>query len=315
MDDLILRVLTGEGREEDRRTLDEWRKASLANERHYQETVEVWRLTAPAGTELHRSSPPSVAAIVEEAERRRAQVILLMKRRRRRMAVWGWSAAAAIALAVGIGRVRWVRLDTRDVASTPGQGRTVVLADGSVVRLSPGSSLTMRDAAPREVLLHGGAFLAVAPDSARPFVVRMDAGDVRVLGTRFALRSDADSVRVVVVDGRVRLTGTGGTVDVTRGQVGRIVGRTRPSVTEVPNVWALLDLPPSVMLFRDTPLVDVLREVGARYERPVVLRDSSLARLLVTATFDADPLVVVVNTVCAVVGARCVVGDTVFVAR
>jgi transmembrane sensor len=155
----------------------------------------------------------------------------------------------------------------------------------------------------------------VSHDPARPFVVRTSAGVVRVLGTRFALRSDADSLRVAVVDGRVRLSGAGGTVDVDRGHVGRIVGKARPSVVEVADVWALLDLPPGVILFQDTPMGDALRELSARFGRPVVLRDSSVARRLVTASFEAEPLDVVVNTVCAVVGARCVVGDTIFVAR
>jgi len=57
------------------------------------------------------------------------------------------------------------------------------------------------------------------------------------------------------------------------------------------------------------------REVGGHFHRPFVIGDSALAGRRVTAWFDDEPVEAVVNTVCLVVGADCVVGDTIEVGR
>ena len=316
MDDLIARVLSGEAGEQEKRQLDAWRGASAENDRRFRELAEVWRLCAPVESKLEVPPPPLAAAIVEAAEQRRVRIVPLASRRLRRVPGWQWAAAAAVlVIGVGLGWGRWRSAGMQEYATGPTQTRTASLADGSVVRLGPGSRLRVRKTDQRSMELRGVAFFAVATDTTHPLVVRTEAGWVQVLGTRFELRVGADSLRLVVVEGHVRLAGIGGQVEVGRGGVGRIVGRAQPSVSEVPNVWALLDWPQGVLLFQATPLAEVLREVGARFGRPVVVRDSSLAQRTVTAWFEDEPLEVVVNTVCAVVGARCVVGDTVAVMR
>jgi len=243
------------------------------------------------------------------AERRRAQAVPLASRRARWLRPW-WAVAAAAALALAVGLPRILRTPERMFATGAGQTLTVPLADGSVVRLGPDSRLRVPEADARRVRLSGLAFFAVAPDSAHPFLVRTARGEAQVLGTRFELRSHADSVRLVVVEGRVKLSGAGGAVEVARGGVATIAGRARPSVAQAVDLRHLLDWPQGVLIFQATPLSRVLEEVGARFGRPFVVRDSALARRTVTAWFENEPLDQVVNTVCLVVGARCSVGDT-----
>jgi len=317
MDELIARVLSGEADEGDRRRLDQWRDESPDHERRYREIADVWSLGA-VHQPLHPVPPmPPVADIIAEAERRRAQAIPLASRRRRwRRAVW-WAAAAVVVAGVGIGAgvARRGAGSAVEYATEAAQTRTVPLADGSVVRLGPGSRLRVRKADARHTELRGVAFFAVASDPTHPFVVRTRAGTLQVTGTRFEARADADSLRLIVVEGHVRLSGGGGQVEVARGGVGRVGRGSSPSVEEVPDVWALLDWPNGVLLFQATPLAEVLREVGGHFDRPFVIRDSALARRTVTAWFEDEPVEAVVNTVCLVVGADCVVGDTIEVGR
>lgn len=315
MDELILRVLTGAADDQERRALAEWRRASADHEARYQEMADVWRLTAPSGSTARIPPQPSVSAIIQEAERRRTKALPLVIRRVRSVRVLWWAAAAVFVLTVGLARSRWGRPEMQEYVTTPQQTQTVRLADGSAVRLGPSSRLRVAAADQRRVALQGIAFFAVATDSAHPFEVRTDAGTVRVLGTRFELRSGGDSLRLVVVEGRVMLSGVGGQTEVARGHEGRIVGNAPPRVSEVPDVWALLNWPQGMLMFQATPLADVLSEVSARFGRPFDLRDSSLARRRVTASFEDETLEAIVTTVCAVVGARCTMGDTVKVAR
>ncbi len=91
----------------------------------------------------------------------------------------------------------------------PQERRQASLPDGSLLDLRAGAKALVRlydDR--REVDLEaGGIRFSVAPDPERPFLVRAGAGDVRVTGTVFAVRRDADGVLVAVASGEVEVTG------------------------------------------------------------------------------------------------------------
>ncbi len=81
------------------------------------------------------------------------------------------------------------------------------MEDGSRITLNTDSQirvdLTVKER--RVELQQGEAFFEVAHDASRPFIVR--AGNKRVIavGTRFSVRREANDVRVVVTEGKVRV--------------------------------------------------------------------------------------------------------------
>lgn len=82
------------------------------------------------------------------------------------------------------------------------------LADGSQLSLNAGSAVDLDFDASRRLLhlRHGELVVQVAPDAARPFIVRTAQGEVRALGTRFLVRQEAQATRVVVLEHAVRLS-------------------------------------------------------------------------------------------------------------
>ena len=85
------------------------------------------------------------------------------------------------------------------------------LSDGTKAYLNAGSSLKypvkfLRDR-DRNVYITGEAFLEVAKDSLRPFIVNTEKMNVRVLGTKFNVSSypEDDNSEVVLVEGAVSL--------------------------------------------------------------------------------------------------------------
>ncbi|ONG50122.1 hypothetical protein BKE38_19335 [Pseudoroseomonas deserti] len=120
------------------------------------------------------------------------------------------SAAALAAAAAGIA---WLGRPAGDglLETATGEIRAVELADGSRVTLDTGSAIRVdfSDGARRVALLRGQAFFAVAADAARPFAVAAGAAEVRVLGTRFALRRGAADLELAVEEGRVGLAFAG----------------------------------------------------------------------------------------------------------
>jgi transmembrane sensor len=313
MDELIMRALRGEAGELELRRLHRWCAEAPANQRYYEELAAVWRASEPSGLAAPLPPPaPEASDIARRAEaRRRASRHSLLRR-------WWIGAAAAAVLLLGAGMVMWAgRASTAPygVAQfTAGSNdpTTATLEDGSVVRLWPGSRLSVRDWRPdrRAVDLDGRAFFAVAHDPDRPFTVRAGGGETRVLGTRFELKADVRSLRVVVVEGRVSLTLGGAEAEVSSGEVGQSRDGFPPSVIRVEDVHQLLDWPGGLLVFQATPLGQVAHEIGRRFARPVRVSDPELARRQITAWFADERLEEVVAAVCTVAAATCAIGDT-----
>lgn len=237
---------------------------------------------------------------------------LLMQRARRRPAAsarglrdWRiWAAAACVAFVVALGlRFGPALLNGPEPVqyATSKQIRTIALQDGSSIRLDVASRIAVSlGRKQRSVeLLQGRALFDVAHDAARPFVVRAGGGSVTDVGTRFQVQREGDDVVVTLAQGIVvvsRQNEQGGDQE-TRLQPGeqlkwsdKHAGWTlRPVDTEAALSWAH-----GRLIFRGTPLADVVAEVNHYATRKLVLADPSLADLPVHGNFLAgDPDAVV----------------------
>lgn len=95
-----------------------------------------------------------------------------------------------------------------DYATTSGETRDTLLADGSHVWLNALSALDVRfDVAQR--LLHlrfGEVLIDTAKDANRPFLVETEHGRMQALGTRFSVLQGNDHTQLNVFEGRVQVT-------------------------------------------------------------------------------------------------------------
>src|SRR5438105_3880342 len=87
----------------------------------------------------------------------------------------------------------------------------------------------------REVALEGRGFFAIAHDGT-PFVIRTDAGNVTVLGTRLDLEARGRGLRVVVVEGRVALSTPRARTQLSAGEMARVLNGEPTPVVKVPDV-------------------------------------------------------------------------------
>ena len=93
------------------------------------------------------------------------------------------------------------------VAATGEIADTVQLADGSQVIVNPYSRLKYpAEFKPetRNVSLEGSAFFEVQGDANRPFKISVAASIIEVVGTKFTVNQEMDSVFVAVVEGIVK---------------------------------------------------------------------------------------------------------------
>ncbi len=318
MRDLILLVLSGEANADDERALVDWRNESPENERVFQEYACAWNALLLHASQDPVTVPPPVAEVVAAGNRRRQRAIPLKGRQRNRADRRRWLAPACAATAATLilcvsallGRGPDLTVST---GST--EYKTVALEDGSVVRLGPGSRLDFQNGEERRANLHGIGFFAIASDTTTPFFVHTEIGTAKILGTRFEVRTDADSLRLVVVEGSVALSASGNQVFVEAGEMSRIEGDAPPAVPKQVNVWEVLEWKDGLLIFQDTPLGDVVAEVGAFFGVDFSFADSTLARRVVTAWFENEPFEDVVSTICQVVGVRCTLNEGVEISR
>jgi transmembrane sensor len=159
--------------------------------------------------------------------------------------------------------------------------------------------------------LDGEAFFAVARDSARPFAVRTRAGSVEVLGTRFDLHVVGDELRLVVTEGRVALVSGVHRRVVLAGQIARVRDGGPPEVEEAVEIDSLLAWTQGFIVFQNTPLHQVAREIERRYDVRVLLPDSTIASRTVTAWFTNQDFEQVFSAICRAVDAHCTLHDNV----
>jgi len=331
VDDLIIRVLSGNASPFELERLSRWRDESWENDAYYQDIAQLWELTAPEPQAVS-SRPPSISVILQAAAPRasvepsgqeplkdepvkkspeapgRHEAPEERKRGARPpWRVWGLLAASVAALAIGIQAVgRGGPGPLAEYLAPAGETRNVTLHDGSFVRLGDGSRLRVwEDGETREVSLEGRAFFAVTRDESRPFVVRTGPGEIRVLGTRFEVVEDGNGVRAVVVEGRVAVSNEIGSVEVTAGSVARMKEGETPTAEVAADLWSLLDWPNGILVFQDTPLSQVVEEVSRHFDRPLVVSDPSLGSRRITAWFQWEPFEEVAEALCMVVGASC----------
>jgi transmembrane sensor len=319
IDELIDRSLRNELTRHEADRLAAWRSESAAHETQYLRTVRLLAsLRGGAGAGATRASrPPSVQALL--ARRREPAARRFWQTRPSPSALWLTAAAAAVALVSTAYATRnradgWVARTglgsalTRDALYATGASEmaTVQLSDGSVVRLAPSSTLQFQQhRTTREATLDGRAFFDVTKSAGRAFHVHTRFGDATVFGTRFELATEAESLELLVVSGRVGLAGSGGAVEVHAGEASAVRDGAVAEPTPVPNAATMDEWAGKFLVFQATPIREVAREIEATYGVRLVTRDSVIADRTVTGTFTDRDVHDVIDAVCAVVNARC----------
>lgn len=185
-----------------------------------------------------------------------------------------------------------------DIRTAAGETRHLTLIDGSTVELAAGSALSLSyGPAQRHLTLHTGeAFFRVAPDAARPFVVRAGAGEVTALGTAFNIRVAGKTVSVSVVEHAVRARTDAGEDSVVAVGEGLDYGPEGHSGVRAIDPDQATSWRQGVYAFRAAPLGEVM-DVLARNAGWTVIMTGAARQLPVTAMFDLTQLERVPETI------------------
>lgn len=317
MNDIIDRAMRGEATPGELSELAAWREASPENELQYRDMVGLLRALGDARPR-QELRPPRAAELLDRMARRDESMPKGQNGAAGRWLSWAVAAAAVVvAIVVGWSARRSLPAGgwrPAEIVTGAGELATVHLGDGSVARLAPRSRLRILSS-PNErlVALDGQAFFAVTRQSDRPFRVRARDGDAVALGTRFEVATNARGFRLIVLDGRVAVSGSAGSAatEVSGGEVAGVVDGYPLRTSAVTDDASLVAWMGRFLAFQSTPLPRVAGEIERMYGVRVVIEDSALAGETVSASFTDEPFRQVAGVVCAVIGGRCAISDSV----
>lgn len=259
------------------RRLNAWRKQHASHEQAWQHALVLWQgLDALPGCAIPGAQPLSL-------ERRR------LPAHRRYSAL---AAAAcfllAVSLAIGYPPV-WRPADYR---TDKGEQRTVALQDGSQLTLNTDSAVAIHfaDGVRRIDLLQGEAYFAVAK-ALQPFVVGTDQGEIRAVGTAFAVQQRERDTQVELLEGVVEIR------DAQHRQENRLVAGQKAVIDAERIAVADASVPTNLALWRQgylqfdgTPLAEAIAEINRYRPGRVLLLNRELAAHRISGVFRLDAL-------------------------
>ncbi len=269
-----------------------WLQASAANREAYVAVEAFW-----AGAAELESLP--------KFEGKRRTILRTMDRARatRRIAAVGLAALVLGAAGLSVYSLGGSKpLATQAFATAVGQQATVTLPDGSVVTLNTNTAMRTRASPDRRLVFldKGQAFFRVAKDRRHPFVVTAGGRTVTAVGTAFDVRLDGGTLKVVLVEGKVRVQAAAPpapnrrtiappagpdapqpaavrSTDMEAGSQLVALGDTDWRLTRTDAVSAT-SWTRGKIVFDDAALGDVVAELNRYSDRKIVITDPDLAR-------------------------------------
>ena len=182
------------------------------------------------------------------------------------------------------------------------------LSDGSVITLNKNSSLTFPekfDGKSREVAMKGEIFFSIAHDKTKPFIIHAENTLIKVVGTRFNVKSLANSsdIEVIVESGKVLFMvldesrHDSNSVALEAGDKGiysKINKSLRKIKAENPNemFWSTRTL-----VFKRDKLAEVLKSLQLNYRVKIELENENLAELRFSSSFVDQPIDTVLSII------------------
>jgi len=233
--EFIIDCLSDPANTEKQAALGQWLQQSAANQTLYAELKQLWDAAAsipptPFNMEegwqalSQQISEPSAHVVElkreiasstrEEAPGVTAPFLSFKK--------YAWVAACLILFAA-TGIYLWAGKEQALVFHTLKKEK-ITLPDGSTIQAQPGTllqydpSFTQR----RVSLTQGNAYFSITPDEKRTFIVQLPRSTVTVLGTSFYVIVSGKTEKVVLQEGKVRLTTPSDTLILTKGLAAQV---------------------------------------------------------------------------------------------
>ena len=185
----------------------------------------------------------------------------------------------------------------------------ITLPDGSRVWVNSDTKIkysTRFNSKERNVYLSGEAYFEVAHNTKVPFKVFANGAEIKVVGTKFNVKSfpGEDKVETVLIDGKVELgradSESSGSVEMQPGDKAILNLKTNKVAFTRKDIDADVAWKEGKVIFRNIELLEVCKTLSRRFNAEIKLSDDA-GRLLThpfTFTIENEPLPVILDYLC-----------------
>lgn len=292
----LLRYIDGIASEEEKRDVEEWLNADTEHEQVLLQTARIYYAYQTRKRIVARDAQSAFIRVYNQ-----------ITKRNRKIWITRFSVAAACLLGVFItsATLSYLRegngsreAQVITVQSNAGMRTNFTLPDGTIAYLNSGSTLSYPipfDKTERRIHLNGEAYFNVTHKADQPFIVsvRNDRMRVHVLGTEFNIQAyDNDSqIKTTLVNGKVNLElkdkngqiyeeqlapSEKATFNLADGRVN--IERVNP---QYETAWI-----EGRLMFKDSPLPEVLKDLSSFYNVQFDVRDQVIGSYCFTGMFE-----------------------------
>jgi transmembrane sensor len=184
------------------------------------------------------------------------------------------------------------------------------LPDGSTVWMHAGAEISypkVFEQGSRAVTFTGEGFFDIRHEKKRPFLIRSGDMQIKVLGTKFNVKAKEKQklLEVAVVSGSVSVSAAGKEntqreiILKPKQKAFFETGSKRLTFIKMPVQVKKEIFEPVTILFEDTPLTSVVRQLEQRFETHIHLVNPDMRRCKLTADFEQQPLPSILELLCA----------------
>lgn len=247
----------------DRKAFESWLAEDEAHDKEYQQYVRLWQSLDRLERKPSRSS----------------------NRKSRLMVAW------AIFLTITLGSLQWLTNHEELVVTAVGEREQIVLADGTTIDMNTDTVMRMAllGYSRKVTIERGEASFKIGSERFRPFIVHSGNGILRDIGTEFNVVQQGDKTTVAVLEGAVEVTLDNRISAMKTLRSGQQLTYSTHDLSNISAVDAesIVAWRKSRLVFRDTPLNEVIHQINRYHLRPVRLGDSQLSKLTVSGEFNS----------------------------
>ena len=205
--ELIVKYLLGEADAQEHLTLNNWREEREEHEQYFRQFEFIW-------AESKKLKHPKDIDENEAWKRLQSRISNTKKDVGANKKIIGWRSvlkiAALIVVLLGGSLLIYQQQSSRIISlDTANQVRTETLPDGSLVTLNKNAHFEYPknfSGDTRKVLLVGEAFFNISPNKEKPFIIDANGVQVKVVGTSFNVKTNAQKTEVIVETGIVEVS-------------------------------------------------------------------------------------------------------------
>ena len=226
MSELLAKYFSGNLSEAEQNKVLSWRNENEQNAEEFFEFASAWNQVVL----VQNSNSNDESAIFDKivSSSNHAKVVQISSHSN----IKTYLRYAAVVLLAVLGSYIYLNTTTDliEIATGKSEVRNLTLSDGSIVYLNENSKVVYTEkfiGDTREVLLTGKAFFEVKRDETKPFIVKTNDSEIKVLGTSFLVNANSvqKQTEVVVATGKVAVTSLklakGNKIELVSGDVGK----------------------------------------------------------------------------------------------